>query len=419
MDRVIKKRKWTPQKIGLYFGLPILAILLIGLMVRNAGVSRYKVETDRLHIATVSQEAFQERIPITGEVLPKKTVYITAIEGGQIKEVYLEGGEMVRKGDPLLKLTNPGLELNYMNLQTNLLEQADQLRNTRITLETSGLQLKDQLIQIDYQIKDLGQQYERSKMLYRDSVIALQEFQTVENNYQFQLRRKALMIERIERDSLLSRQQMGQVNNSLSLVDRNLTAIQRSLDNLTIKAPVSGLMSAVRVEIGENVNQGQNLGQIDMMEGGFMVRARIDEHYNGRVYSGQTGTFPFNSSEYQLIIRKVYSEVSNGSFEVDMDFVDGAPEGIKRGQNLQIRLALSDESMALLIPRGGFYHKTGGRYIYVVTPEGDRAVRRDIEIGRQSDRHYEVLNGLEPGEKVITSSYDTYNEVDELVLQGE
>ncbi len=419
MDRVIKKRKWTPQKIGLYVGLPILAVILIGLMVRNAGVSRYKVDTDRLHIATVSQEAFQERIPITGEVLPKNTVYITAIEGGQVKEVFLEGGEMVRKGDPLLKLTNPGLELNYMNLQTNLLEQADQLRNTRITLETSGLQLKDQLIQIDYQIKDLGQQYERSKMLYQDSVIALSEFQTVENNYQFQLRRKALMLERIERDSLLSKQQMGQVNNSLGLVDRNLTAIQRSLDNLTIKAPVSGLMSAVRVEIGENVNQGQNLGQIDMMEGGFMVRARIDEHYNGRVYSGQTGTFPFNSREYQLVIRKVYSEVSNGSFEVDMDFVDGAPEGIKRGQNLQIRLALSDESMALLIPRGGFYHKTGGRYIYVVTPEGDRAVRRDIEIGRQSDRHYEVLNGLEPGERVITSSYDTYNEVDELVLQGE
>lgn len=419
MDRVIKKRKWTPQKIGLYVGLPLLAILLIGLMVRNAGVSRYKVDTDRLHIATVSQEAFQERIPITGEVLPKNTVYITAIEGGQVKEVFLEGGEMVRKGDPLLKLTNPGLELNYMNLQTNLLEQADQLRNTRITLETSGLQLKDQLIQIDYQIKDLGQQYERSKMLYQDSVIALSEFQTVENNYQFQLRRKALMLERIERDSLLSKQQMGQVNNSLGLVDRNLTAIQRSLDNLTIKAPVSGLMSAVRVEIGENVNQGQNLGQIDMMEGGFMVRARIDEHYNGRVYSGQTGTFPFNSREYQLVIRKVYSEVSNGSFEVDMDFVDGAPEGIKRGQNLQIRLALSDESMALLIPRGGFYHKTGGRYIYVVTPEGDRAVRRDIEIGRQSDRHYEVLNGLERGERVITSSYDTYNEVDELVLQGE
>lgn len=419
MDRVIKKRKWTPQKIGLYIGLPILAVILIGLMVRNAGVSRYKVDTDRLHIATVSQEAFQERIPITGEVLPKNTVYITAIEGGQVKEVFLEGGEMVRKGDPLLKLTNPGLELNYMNLQTNLLEQADQLRNTRITLETSGLQLKDQLIQIDYQIKDLGQQYERSKMLYQDSVIALSEFQTVENNYQFQLRRKALMLERIERDSLLSKQQMGQVNNSLGLVDRNLTAIQRSLDNLTIKAPVSGLMSAVRVEIGENVNQGQNLGQIDMMEGGFMVRARIDEHYNGRVYSGQTGTFPFNSREYQLVIRKVYSEVSNGSFEVDMDFVDGAPEGIKRGQNLQIRLALSDESMTLLIPRGGFYHKTGGRYIYVVTPEGDRAVRRDIEIGRQSDRHYEVLNGLEPGERVITSSYDTYNEVDELVLQGE
>lgn len=419
MDRVIKKKKWTPRKLGMYIGLPLVAILLIGLMFRNAGVSRYKVDADRLHIATVSQSAFQERIPITGEVLPRKTVYITAIEGGQVKEVYLEGGEMVQKGAPLLKLTNPGLELNYMSLQTNLLEQADQLRNTRITMENTGLQLRDQLIQIDYQIKDLGQQYQRSLELFKDSVISLAEFQTVENNYQYQVNRKALMLERIERDSLLTSQQLGQVQKSLSLVDRNLSAIQKSLDNLTIKAPVSGLMSAVRVEIGENVNQGQNLGQIDMMEGGFMVRARIDEHYNGRVFPGQSGTFPFNGREYRLTIRKVYSEVENGSFEVDMDFEEGAPEGIKRGQNLQIRLALSDESTAVLVPRGGFYHKTGGRYIYVVTPEGDRAVKREIEIGRQSDRHYEILSGLEPGERVVTSSYDTYNDVDELVLQGE
>ncbi|MDP5168608.1 MAG: HlyD family efflux transporter periplasmic adaptor subunit [Bacteroidia bacterium] len=417
MDRAIEKKNWTTKNILLYGVLPVLVLVLIYFMVNGAGVSRFKVQKDRLNIATVAQASFQERIPITGEVLPKKTVYITAIEGGQIKEVYLEGGEMVKKGDPLLKLTNPGLELNYMNLQTNLLEQADQLRNTRITMENTGLQLKDQLIEVDYMIKDLGQRHARSKALYDDEVISEAEYQVVANNYEYQLNRRRLVLLRIQRDSLLSSQQFSQVNNSLDLVDRNLSAIQRSLDNLTIKAPVSGLMSAVRVEIGENVNQGQNLGQIDMMEEGFMVRARVDEHYNGRIFPGQGGTFPFSSQEYHLIIRKVYSEVSNGSFEVDMDFIDGAPEGIKRGQNLQIRLALSDESEAILIPRGGFYHKTGGRYIYVVTPEGDRAVKREIEISRQSDQHYEVVRGLEPGEKVITSSYDTYNDVDELILQ--
>ncbi|MEM7657093.1 MAG: HlyD family efflux transporter periplasmic adaptor subunit [Bacteroidota bacterium] len=415
MDRRIEKRRWTPKKILLYVGLPLIVLLGLGMLMKNAGVNRYRVDKERLSIGTVASGEFEETIPINGRVMALKTVFVTAVEGGQVEKLYLEGGEMVSQGDLILKLSNPSLEMNYMNLQTNLLEQADQLRNTRISMENTGLQLKDQLIESNYQIQDLGQQYERSKVLFADSVISEADFQTVENNYLFQVRRKKLLIERIERDSLLRSQQIGQVETSLSLVGRNLTAIQRNLDNLTVKAPVAGLLSSVPAEIGQTVQQGEKLGQIDIM-GGYKVRANIDEHFISKVENGLRGTFTFDGEAHDLHIIKIYPEVNQGSFEVDLAFDGSAPEGIKRGQNLQIRLALSDQSKAILVPRGGFYTSTGGKYMFVVTEGGESAVKREVSFGRQSDRFYEVKSGLEPGERVITSSYDLYLRADELIL---
>ncbi|MEZ4775364.1 MAG: efflux RND transporter periplasmic adaptor subunit [Bacteroidia bacterium] len=415
MDRIIKKRKWTPEKIGLYFVAPLLGVLLIGWLVTSTSGSRLKVQKERLTIGTVEKGIFQETIPITGKVLPLNTVKVDAVEGGQVKEVYLEGGEIVDKGDIILKLTNPGLELNYMNLTTNLLEQADQLRNTRITMENTGLNLKDELIQIDYRIRDLGEQHRRNEQLFKDSVISRQVYETTKFEYEYQIGRRKLMLVRINRDSVLTSQQIGQVENSLDLVDQNLIAIKRNLDNLIIKAPVSGQLSAIRVDIGETVRQGDNLGQIDILDG-YKVRANIDEHYVSRIEEDLKGSFPFAGSNHMLVIRKIYTTVTNGSFEVDMNFIEDEPEGIKVGQNLQIRLALSDESEAILIPRGGFYQTSGGNYIYVLSEDGKTAYKRSIRIGRQSDRNYEILEGLEPGEKVITSNYDVFNNADELIL---
>lgn len=416
MDRVIEKKQWTPRKLLMYIGIPLVTLALLGMLVHSASGSKLKVDRERLTISTVSRDMFQEFIPINGEVLPLTTVFVTAIEGGQVREVFLEGGEIVQKGDVVLKLTNPGLELNYMNLQTQLLEQADQLRNTKINLETSVITLRDQLAQIDFQVKDLGQQYRRNLRLYEDSVISEMEFFTLKNNYeQFLLRRK-LMLERIAKDSVLRDQQLEQVNKSLSLVARNLDAIQASLANLIIRAPIAGQLSAVRVEIGQTVNQGQKLGEVDVLDG-YKVRARIDEHYISRIRPGLHGEFVFAGETHGLIIRKVYPEVTSGAFEVDMDFEATAPRGIKRGQNLQIRLALSDETEAVLVPRGGFYQSTGGNYVYVLAPGGDKAYKRSIRIHRQSDRFYEVAEGLEPGEQVITSSYESFNKADELILE--
>lgn len=416
MDRVIKQKKWPPQKIATYIGIPLVAVVLLGMLIKNTGGSKLKVQRERLSIATVSEGAFQERIPINGEVRAQNSVFVTAIEGGQVKEIYLEGGELIKKGDIILKLTNPGLELNYMNLQTNLLEQADQLRNTKIALETSGLALKDQLATLDFQVSDLGQQLGRTEKLYQDSVVPEQDYLSLKNNYDQFVRRRKLMVERIDKDSVLRIQQLVQVDKSLRLVARNLDAIQRSLSNLVIRAPIDGQLSTVSLELGETVNQGQRIAQVDDLDG-YKVRANIDEHYISRIGTGLKGEFPFAGDRHQLNIRKVYPEVLNGSFEVDMDFDSEVPDGLKRGQNLQIRLALSDETQAILVPRGGFYNTSGGNYVYVLTEGGDRAFKRNIRINRQSDRHYEITEGLQPGEKVIVSNYDVFNDADELILQ--
>jgi len=416
MDRVIEKKRWTPRKIALYIGAPLVGVALLGLMLNSVGGSRLKVQKERLSIATISEGPFQEFIPINGEVRARNTVFVTAIEGGQVKEVFLEGGEIVKKGDVILRLTNPGLELNYMNLQTNLLEQADQLRNTEITLATNGLQLKDQLVQMQFQVADIGQQYRRAEELFQDSVIPEQDYLTLKNSYDQWVRREAILLDRIVQDSVLRERQLTSVDKSLGLVDRNLGAIQRSLANLIIRAPIEGQLSTVNVELGQQVAQGQRIAQVDDLDG-YKVRAQIDEHYISRITTGLEGNFPFDGQSHDLSIRKVYPEVTNGSFEVDMYFEADAPDGIKRGQNLQIRLALSDETQAILIPRGGFYTSTGGNYVYVLTEDGSRAFKRDIRINRQSDRYYEVTEGLQPGDRVITSSYEMFNNADELILQ--
>lgn len=416
MDRVIKKNKWSPQRIALYVGIPLLAAVLMAMLYQTAGASKLRVQKERLSFGTVVRGPFQEFIPINGTVLPIKTVFVDAIEGGQVKEVYLEGGEMLKKGDMILKLSNPSLELNYMTLETQLLEQMNNLRNTRITMEENGLNLKEQLLRIDADIIDQQIAHKRNEALFTDSVISEMEYLETKNAYEYSQRRRDLVRLRIRKDSLLRTLQIDQVESSLALGQRNLNAISASLEYLTIRAPIDGQISSVRVEIGETVSQGQNLGQIDVLDG-FKVRARIDEHYISRVSPGLQGSFPFAGEQFDLIIRKVYPEVVNGAFEVDMEFVGSLPEGIKRNQNLQIRLALSEEKEALLIPRGGFFNKTGGNWIYVVDEGSGVAYKREIRIGNQSDRFYEVLEGLEAGEVVVTSNYDAYNDIDQLILQ--
>jgi len=416
MDRVIKKKKWTLQNILLYFVAPILILVLIFLAVRATGTSRLRIDRSRVTISEVTYGPFQEFTAINGEVLPIETRIITALVGGQVEEVFMEGGEILSEGDVILKLTNPDQEFSYMQQETALLEQADQLRNTRIRLDDRVLDRKEQLQRIESDLILQKINHERNQELYDDSVISEAEFLETQNVYEYSLQQKALIKRRIQQDSQLRELQINQLDNSLDMVQRNLSALRDFKENFTIRAPIRGQLSSIRVQIGENVASGQEIGQIDVLDG-YKVRAQIDEYYIDRIQAGLKGIFTFSGQQYELVIRKVYPEVlANGVFEVDMDFVK-TPEGIKRGQNLQIRLALSEEEQALMIPRGGFYSETAGNWIFVVDERQGVANRRDISIDRQSDRFYKIESGLEEGEKVITSSYENYKDIDMLVLE--
>jgi len=417
MDRPIKKKLITPQKVLLYFVLPAAVVVLIFMMVRATGTSKLRVERERLTISPVTYGPFQEFTAINGEVLPIDTRYVTALIGGQVEQVLLEGGEIVSPGDIILRLTNPDREFSYMQQETALLEQADQLRNTRIQLEDRLLNRKEQLQQIEAQLVQQEIEYERNKELYEDSIISNSEFLEVRTPYLTNIELKDMLRMRIAQDSQLRDLQVDQVESSLGMIQRNLSALRDFKDNFIIRAPIAGQLSSIRVQIGENVASGQQIGQIDVLDG-YKVRAQIDEYYIDRIQRGLKGYFTFSNEQYELEIRKVYPEVlENGVFEVDMNFVEKEPEGIKRGQNLQIRLALSEEEQALMIPRGGFYSETAGNWVYVVDEENNVARKRNISISKQSDRFYKVEEGLQEGEKVITSSYDNYNRIDVLVLQ--
>ncbi|MFK7970275.1 MAG: efflux RND transporter periplasmic adaptor subunit [Bacteroidia bacterium] len=416
MDREIKQNSWSAKKLAPRLAGLVILVLLGLAAFSKMGNKRLKVQKSRIQIAEVQDEVFQELIAVTGQVEPLNTVFVPAIEGGQVQEVYVDGGEMVKKGDLILKLANPGVELNYMNLQTNLLEQADQLRNTKISLENSGLILEDQLIQLEQDLANITQQYDRNKSLLKDSVIAQQDFDQIANSFHFTKRRRKLMTKRIVRDSVLRGQQLGQVETSLNLVARNLNAIQRNMDNLTIKAPISGQLSAVRVEIGQTVQQGQAIGQIDVLDG-YKVRASQSEVYISRVKEGQMGSFSHAGKDYQLRVSKVFPEVNGGRFDFELVFLEkNLPPTITRGLNLQIKLALSEASEARIIPRGSFFNTTGGNWIFVLNEDGTKATRRDIRLGRQNVRQYELLEGLASGERVVTSNYEAYKKIDELII---
>lgn len=415
MDRVIKKKKWTLRNILMYGGLLATVGILIAWYMQNAGVKKYRVEKDRVTVATVTKGTFKEFIPVTGNVLPIKTVFLDAVEGGQVKEIYVEDGEIVRKGQKLIKLSNASLQLSYMNLETQLLEQINDLQNTQIVLEQNGLNLEEQLVNVNYQITDLQRRINRNKPLLEENLVSKEEFEQMKDELAYNIKKRSVIQRKIAQDEQLSKQQKGQIGSSLDLMKRNLNVIDQSLDNLIVKAPIGGQLSSLKIELGESVNRGENLGQIDILDN-FKVRARVDEHYIARIYTGQQGEFSFAGKTYPLTIQKIFPEVNNGTFEVDLFFPDKAPEGIKRGQSLQIKLSLSDESQALLIPRGGFYQETGGSWIYVLDPETNIARRQNIRIGRQNPKHYEVTDGLKAGDRVITSSYENYEKVDELIL---
>ncbi|MCU0443817.1 MAG: HlyD family efflux transporter periplasmic adaptor subunit [Microscillaceae bacterium] len=415
MDRVIVKKKWTTQRILTIVGSAVLVIFVIYQLLGDTK-SKLNVETEKISISNVQKGAFQEFIAIDGAVQPIKTYYLDIIESGTVVKKFVEDGRPVEKGDTILKLTNTTLQLDFMNRESQLLDLMNQRQTTEVNMRQDEIRNLNSIADIDYQLKLAERVYERNKQLIGTNMVSQEDFKQSKDNYEYQKKRYELAQRGLSQDIKLREQRIKQLDESVNRMRKNISLSQSTLDNLYIVSPTDGQLSQLRAEIGEAKQVGENIGQIDDLTG-FKVRAGIDEHYISKVYPGLNGEFEFNNKTYQLAIKKIYAEVQQGEFQVDMEFVGDAPKGIRRGQTLQIRLQLSDASQAVLIPRGGFYQTTGGNWIFVVNESGGVAERRNIKLGRQNPKFYEVLEGLKPGEKVIVSSYEGYENIEKLVLR--
>ena len=415
MDRAIQKKKWTTKRLGM-IGLAAFILILILVAIFGDHSSKLNIKAERITISIVSKGPFQEFIPVTGTVIPIKTVYLDAMEGGRVEKLFLEAGADVKEGNKILNLENTDLLLNILYREADLAEQSNQLRNTRLDMERNRLSLQSQLADLNYQIKTQKRNYEQYEALSERGLISRKDYEDAKDQYEYLLTKRLLTMETHEKDSLFRSNQINSLESSLGRMQSSLELIRKNVENLTVRAPISGQLTSLLPEVGESITQGERIGQIDQLDG-FKIRAGIDEHYIARINPGQHGEFDFNGVTYKLIIKKVFPEVIQGRFEVDMEFIDGTPEGIRRGQTCYIRLELGDLSEAILLPRGGFYQQTGGQWVYVVDPDGKSAVKRSVQLGRQNPEMFEVLHGLEPGEKVITSGYDNYGDIDKLILK--
>jgi len=416
MDRTIEKKKWPPKKIMLYSISGIIILSIFFHLVFRDSSSKYNVDQEKITSFTVKKGLFQEYIPVTGTVIPIKTVYLDALEGGRVEKVFLEAGAMVKKGDKILELGNTNLMMDIMIREAEFYEQENNLRNTRLAMEQNRLQLKSQLVELDYLIRKLQRDFERDKKLYQIKLISKREYDISQDDYEYTVKKHSLAIESYKQDSLFRKIQINQLEESLRRMQANLILVKSKLDNLIIKAPVNGLLSSRNAEIGESKRPGERLGQIDVLEG-FKVRAAIDEHYLSRITIGLAGEFTFAEDNIQLASKKLYPEIQNGRFDVDLEFISPEPAGIRRGQTVHIRLALGDLSESTLLERGAFFQKTGGQWVYVIDESNKFAIKRNIRLGRQNPGMFEVLEGLNPGDKVITSSYEIFGENDKLILE--
>ena len=415
MDRVIEKKTWSTKRLLTIGGILAIVLLIAGSIYFTSGASKLNVDAERITISEIKQGAFQELIPVNGTVLPLTTIYLDALEGGRVEEKLVEDGAIVQKGQPILRLSNTDLELSLANQETAVFEVLAQMQNTKNNAEQNSITRQNQMADVDNALQEAERIYKLNKKLYAEKVIGRQEFESSENNYNYQMRRKRLSEDVIKQDGISMKQQLAQAGESYSRMQNTLQLMRKKVGDLIVRAPIDGQLTSLDAEIGESKSKGQRLGQIDVV-GGFKVRADIDEHYISRIFTGLIGTATVAGKDYRLSIKKVYTQVANGRFQVDMAFEGNVPEGIRRGQTLQIRLALSDETQAVLVPKGGFYQQTGGNWIFKVKENGTTAYRVDIQLGRQNPDYYEVLDGLKPGDKVVTSSYENYGDMQELIL---
>jgi len=416
VDRVIEKKTWTKKRILTIIGVVGIVGLAGASYYFTSGKSRLNVDTERIAISEVKKGVFQENIPVNGVVLPLTSIYLETQEGGQVEERYVEDGTIMRKGQPIVRLSNTNLLMTTMNQQNTVYNTLTQMQINRNAAQQNTVNKLTQMADVESQFKEAERIYNLDKKLYDQKAIGLQEFKKAENDYNYYLTKRELARQILKADTISTKQQQLQDKQSYEGSQQALTIMKKKVEDLIVKSPVDGQLTSLDAEVGQTKTPGARIGQIDVL-GVFKVIVDVDEHYLSRIFTGLKGTFTFADTLYNLEIQKVYSQIVNGRFQVDMIFKGKVPKGIRRGQTLQILLALSDARTALLLPKGGFYQQTGGNWIFKVNENGSLAYKVDIQLGNQNTDYYEVLNGLQPGDKVVTSSYENYGTMQELVLK--
>ncbi|NJN25917.1 MAG: HlyD family efflux transporter periplasmic adaptor subunit [Cyclobacteriaceae bacterium] len=416
MDKKIKKKVWTVKRISLYaIVLVFVSFVLYGFFFSD-NRSKLNIDRDKITIAEVSHGVFQDFIPVTGTVLPSNTRFLDAREGGIIQSIEKETGDMVNKGDVIMRLSNSTLELSVLSQQASLYEQINRSTTTRLSLNQNDLNQQQRLAEIDYQINLLKPQYTRFKQLYEKDLVSKRDLEEIEEQYKYYVTTRKLTHKSYMVDSSSRIRQLQELNASEGRMRQNLEGVNMILDNLVIKAPIAGQLATPDHELGQSIVRGERIGQIDEI-GSYKVRVKIDELYLPRVDIGLKGSFPQSGLNYQLLITKIFPTITEGRFEVDMEFTGNQPQSIKRGLSVRIRLELGNSAEALLVPMGGFYKDSGGNWIFLVDDSGARAIKKDIKLGRKNSEFFEVIEGLKAGQKVITSSYDHYGDNEVLIIK--
>lgn len=418
MDKIIEKKTgWRAAftKKALPWWLGALLLVFVIYLIARPNNKTLRVDKDTVTISSAVKGEFNDYIRISGRVQPMTSIQLSPQEGGIVEKILIEEGSPVKAGDPILILNNDNLDLQILNSEAELAEKENILRNTQIQMEQQKLDVRQNVLEYGMQVDRLRRAYEQQKALYEDKLIAKEEYLKAEENYRLAKQKYDLMAERSKQDSLYRGTQIDRMEESLENMQLNMSMIRRRKSNLIVKAPIDGELGLLDVVLGQSIAAGTKIGQINSV-GTYKVEAQIDEHYIDRVIAGLEATFERQGETYSTVIRKVYPEVRDCKFKADFKFDGEQPDNIRSGQTYYLNLQLGQPEEAVIIPRGTFYQKTGGKWIYVVNKEGTKAVKREIRIGRQNPQYYEVLEGLEPGERVITSGYDTYGDSDVLVF---
>ena len=418
MDRVLEKKKgialvFSKKALPYWFG-GLMVIFIMWLIFRD-DASTLRVNGDTLTVSEVRAGEFNDYIRISGQVVPMTTIQLSPRESGIVEEIVMEEGSQVKAGDVIVRLSNDNLDLEILNSEANLAEKENNLRNTLIEMEQQKMEVSLQILQLETNVKRKGRELESQKRLFDDGLIGKEEYLRSEEDYTLNLKQLEVTIARAHNDSIFREVQVKQMEESLDNMRQNMQRIRRRKENLNVKAPMDGELGLLEVALGQSIGSGSKIGQINAKES-YKIEAQIDEHYIDRVNAGLSATFERQNETYDAVIRKVYPEVRSGKFQADFRFSEEQPANIRTGQTYYLNLQLGQPENAILIPRGTFYQKTGGKWIYVVSPEGGKATKREIRIGRQNPQFYEVLEGLEPGEKVITSGYDNFGDNEVLVF---